>query len=49
MRLSLVRLSDDRALRDRCIALRDRAPLPRSARALVDALVRSGVGGDTAA
>lgn len=49
MRLSLVRLSDDWALRDRCVAVRDRAALPRSARALVDALVRSGVGGDTAA
>jgi len=49
MRLSLVRLSDEWALRDRCVAVRDRTALPRSARALVDALVRSGVGGDTAA
>jgi len=48
MRLSLVRLSDDWALRDRCVAVRSRSALPRSARALVDALVRSGVGGDMA-
>ncbi|MGC9369253.1 MAG: LysR substrate-binding domain-containing protein, partial [Paracoccaceae bacterium] len=48
MRLSLVRLSDDWALRDRCVAVRGRSALPRSARALVDSLIRSGVGGDMA-
>lgn len=47
MRLSLVRLSDDWALRDRCVAVRDRATLPRGAKALVDALIQSGIGGET--
>ncbi|CUH62317.1 CysJI operon transcriptional activator [Thalassovita gelatinovora] len=47
MQLELVRLSDDWALRDRCVALRSRSALPRSARALVEALIQSGVGGDT--
>ncbi|MBY6059533.1 LysR substrate-binding domain-containing protein [Leisingera daeponensis] len=46
MRLSLLRLRDDWALRDRCVAVRRLSALPRGARVLVDALVRSGVGGD---
>ncbi|MBR9651578.1 LysR substrate-binding domain-containing protein [Thalassovita aquimarina] len=48
MQLSLLRLSDSWATRDRCVAVRSRSALPRSARALVDALVQSGIGGDVA-
>lgn len=45
MQISLVELTDDWAIRTRAVLARSRAALPRSANALVDEIVRAGLGG----
>ena len=45
MRIALVGLTEDWALRDRCVVWRAGSPLPRPARALVEALMAMRAGG----
>ncbi len=46
MDIKLLRLTDDWAVRDRVVLIRNRNALPRSANALIDLLVLEGAGGD---
>ncbi|MFP4273743.1 MAG: LysR family transcriptional regulator [Paracoccaceae bacterium] len=45
MRLRFIEIAEPWALRTRSVVVRDRAALPRLARALIDELVRTGAGG----
>lgn len=45
MKLAIVRLTDSWSLRDRCVLAREFEALPGTARALVDELMKTGLGG----
>lgn len=48
MKINLLQLDDDWALRDRFVLVRDREALPRTAQSLIDLLVKAGAGGQQA-
>ena len=45
MKIKLLRLEDDWALRDRSVLARNRKSLPRSALTLIDMLIKAEAGG----